>query len=166
MSGQIRSEIGEQAKELLLPALHAVVDARTAEGVRKYGQTLDQNIKPQRAKVVHLLQEILDALQYVLWGAAEDRQADVMCMQLAGMANALISQYSDLDLTELLYKEGHSSQHSALATDREIIIELFNLLADFIGSAEFYSEHRANHLQHIRRMLTTEPQAQAEGMPL
>ncbi|WP_407538897.1 hypothetical protein Q0M94_12025 [Deinococcus radiomollis] len=107
---QIRSAVAEQAKALLLPKLHPVIDTRTSGGVKKYGQTLDQNIKPQRAKVVHLLQELLDALQYVLWGAVDDEQSDVMASRLAGMANDLIRQYPDLTLNEMLFKEGYTPQ--------------------------------------------------------
>ncbi|ULH18252.1 hypothetical protein MF271_22565 (plasmid) [Deinococcus sp. KNUC1210] len=59
--------IAERIKKHLSPLLVAAVDTRTAEGLKKYGQLLDDNHKPDRAKAVHLLQELLDAAQYGTW---------------------------------------------------------------------------------------------------
>jgi len=33
----------------------------------KYGQRLEDNHQPDRAKAVHLIQELLDAAQYAAW---------------------------------------------------------------------------------------------------
>ncbi|MFC5846714.1 hypothetical protein [Deinococcus petrolearius] len=59
--------IEEQARALLNPVLGECVRQRTEAGVRKYGQTLDENEQPQREKAIHLIQELLDACQYALW---------------------------------------------------------------------------------------------------
>ena len=59
--------IEEQGRALLGPVLGSVLAQRTAAGVAKYGQRLDDNHQPDRAKAVHLVQEELDAMQYALW---------------------------------------------------------------------------------------------------
>ncbi len=59
--------IEDQARALLNPVLGECVRQRTAAGVAKYGQRLDDNHQPHRAKAVHLVQELLDASQYALW---------------------------------------------------------------------------------------------------
>ena len=59
--------IEDQGRALLGSILGEVLAQRTAAGVAKYGQTLDQNHQPDRAKAVHLVQEELDAMQYALW---------------------------------------------------------------------------------------------------
>lgn len=59
--------IEEQVRALLNPVLGECVRQRTALGVKKYGQTLDHNHQPERAKAVHAVQEALDLAQYLLW---------------------------------------------------------------------------------------------------
>lgn len=59
--------IEDTGRALLGPVLAEVLKQRTAAGVAKYGQRLDQNHQPDRAKAVHLVQEELDAMQYALW---------------------------------------------------------------------------------------------------
>lgn len=66
--------IEEQGRALLGPVLGEVLAQRTAAGVAKYGQRLDDNHQPDRAKAVHLVQELLDAVQYALW-LGETRKA-------------------------------------------------------------------------------------------
>lgn len=121
-----RSAIAERIKQFLVPALHPVVDARVEEGLRKYGQTLDDNVKPERAKAVHQLQELLDAMNYRAWrandtvgerpGTAEladhaERRQDLDLSQLARMANDLVrTEFPDLILEEMLYREGHNGR--------------------------------------------------------
>ena len=98
------SAIAERCKLLLDPTLHAVVDHRAAEGLRKDGQTIDDNAKPRRAKAVHLMQELLDAMQYVAWGAVPGAAGDA----LAVMANDLLEATPGLTFEALTFKEGHS----------------------------------------------------------
>lgn len=66
--------IEAQAQALLGPVLAEAVRQRTAAGIAKYGQRLDDNHQPDRAKAVHLAQELLDAIQYALW-LGNERQA-------------------------------------------------------------------------------------------
>lgn len=61
------STIEEQAREVLSPVLGECIRQRTEAGVRKYGQTLDDNHQPDRARVIHAVQEGLDMVQYLLW---------------------------------------------------------------------------------------------------
>lgn len=59
--------IEQQARAFLNPTLGECVRQRTEAGVAKYGQRLEDNPQPMRARTVHLLQELLDATQYALW---------------------------------------------------------------------------------------------------
>ena len=59
--------IEEQACGMVGTILADCIRQRTAAGVAKYGQRLDDNHQPDRAKAVHLVQEELDAMQYSLW---------------------------------------------------------------------------------------------------
>lgn len=84
-----------RARALLSPTLADCVQQRTAAGVAKYGQTLDDNHQPDRAKAVHLVQELLDAIQYALWlgddGLAEMLAADTETIVLRhGLSTAEI----------------------------------------------------------------------------
>ena len=97
------SVIAETAKLLLDPRLHAVVDTRTAEGLAKYRQTLDDNLKSEREKVAHLMQELLDAIQYALWQTDPE-----LALRLAAMANELLASMPDLTYEALTFKERHS----------------------------------------------------------
>lgn len=67
VNAQTPTTIEEQACELLSPRLAACIRQRTQLGIRKYGQRLDHNLQPTRARAVHLVQELLDGLQYALW---------------------------------------------------------------------------------------------------
>ena len=104
------SAIAEAAKLLLDPRLHAVVDTRTAEGLAKYGQTLDDNLKSEREKVAHLMQELLDAIQYALW-----RTDPELALELADMANKLLASVPDLTFKVLTFKERHSGAVAGIA---------------------------------------------------
>ena len=59
--------IEDQARELLSPVLRQCLRERTQAGVRKYGQRLDENDQPDRARIIHAVQEGLDMVQYLLW---------------------------------------------------------------------------------------------------
>ena len=127
----MKSSIAEHIKGYLLPALHPVVDARVEEGIKKYGQTLDDNVKPERAKAVHQLQELLDAMKYRRWRSTATvgerfptreqvylaaRRQDVDLSRLADMANEIIQEFPDLTLDEMLFREGHSGAERQGAT--------------------------------------------------
>ncbi|GAA4002053.1 hypothetical protein GCM10022631_10840 [Deinococcus rubellus] len=106
-----RSAIAERVKaHLRSPLLRQVVDARVELGIEKYGQTLDENIKPERVKAVHLIQENLDGAQYGEWMGtkAAFQFGDAVAMQLAENADAILDAYPDLTLEELLFQEGHA----------------------------------------------------------
>lgn len=60
-------DIESRARAMLNPVLSDCVLQRTAIGVAKYGQRLDDNHQPERDKAIHFIQEQLDALQYALW---------------------------------------------------------------------------------------------------
>jgi DNA-binding CsgD family transcriptional regulator len=64
--------IEQKARALLNSTLGECVRQRTRAGVKKYGQTLDDNHQPDRAKAVHLLQELMDACQYAIWAELPD----------------------------------------------------------------------------------------------
>jgi len=64
--------IEQKARALLNTTLGECVRQRTRAGVKKYGQTLDDNHQPDRAKAVHLVQELLDATQYAVWADLPD----------------------------------------------------------------------------------------------
>lgn len=103
------SVIAETAKLLLDPRLHAVVDTRTAEGLAKYGQTLDADVKSRREKGAHLMQELLDAIQYAIWQADPERPLSAsLARRLASMANELLASMPDLTYEALTFKERHS----------------------------------------------------------
>ena len=103
-----RSEIAEKVKNNLPTSLHAVIDTRVELGWKKYGQSLDDNVKTDRQKAVHLLQELLDAMQYVEWGGLKTvgsryvvRENLKECIQL------ILTENFDLTLDELGWKEGY-----------------------------------------------------------
>lgn len=64
--------IEQQARALLNPTLGECIRQRTEAGVAKYGQRLEDNPQPVRARLVHLVQELLDATQYALWAGEPD----------------------------------------------------------------------------------------------
>lgn len=59
--------IEAEVVRVLNPVLAKCLTQRTAAGVAKYGQRLEDNEQPVRAKAVHLVQELLDAAQYAAW---------------------------------------------------------------------------------------------------
>lgn len=77
------SSIEQRAQALLTPTLAECVRQRTAAGVAKYGQTLDDNHQPMRARAVHLIQELLDGVQYALW--CDDPATAEQCAALAAV---------------------------------------------------------------------------------
>lgn len=88
--------IEEQACGLVGPVLAECIKQRTAAGISKYGQRLDDNHQPDRAKAVHLVQELLDATQYALWLEWDD---------MAGHTAALASNvtaYFELTASEIV----------------------------------------------------------------
>lgn len=76
-----------QVQALVGPVLAECVRQRTAFGVAKYGQRLEDNHQPDRAKSVHLVQELLDAAQYATW-----RGNHGMAEMLGVMADAVVAQ--------------------------------------------------------------------------
>ncbi|WP_295823197.1 hypothetical protein [uncultured Deinococcus sp.] len=81
--------IEDRACALLLPHLAVCVQQRTRLGIQKYGQRLDDNVQDVVSKAVHLVQELLDAVQYALW-LDDDRLA----MTLAAHANVVATTYA------------------------------------------------------------------------
>ncbi|OWL98932.1 hypothetical protein CBQ26_00300 [Deinococcus indicus] len=108
----------EAIKPLLPPLLVQVADHRVLEGFLKYGQTLSDNHKPLRKKVVHHIQELIDALNYNEWKLMDLRRHEnhfELVFQALERRRRYIQHLSELldlvpDLTfeELTYKEGHS----------------------------------------------------------
>jgi hypothetical protein len=103
--------IADRVRPYLSPLLAQALDTRTAEGLRKYGQTLDNNHKPDRAKAVHLLQELIDASQYAEWLEVDS----MLTPLLTNLANQIADGFHDLTLDELLFKEGHSGAETVQA---------------------------------------------------
>ncbi|WP_261665252.1 hypothetical protein [Deinococcus sp. Marseille-Q6407] len=62
-----RPRIAQRVAARLPPDLAPAVLERERIGVRKYGQYMDDNHQPQRARAVHLVQEKLDGLNYSEW---------------------------------------------------------------------------------------------------
>lgn len=62
-----RPRIAQRVAAMLPPDLAPAVLERERIGVLKYGQYLDDNHQPQRARAVHLVQELLDAQAYLQW---------------------------------------------------------------------------------------------------
>ena len=91
----------------LLPELRELIFHRAEEGRIKYGQYLSDNARTERQKIVHQLQELLDALAYELWRAAPRR---TRVMTLITLIRDLIMDCSDLTMAELTFKEGHSGR--------------------------------------------------------
>ena len=91
-----RETIAVRCKRRLHPELAKALDTRTQLGIEKYGQRLDENDKPLRAKVIHLMQELLDAQQYAEW-AGRDTDA----LELANIANDLQCEF-DLAADEIV----------------------------------------------------------------
>ena len=81
--------IEEQARALLSPVLGECVRQRTEFGKAKYGQTLDHNHQSERAKVIHLMQELLDGVQYACWAGLSS-----YAWELAQMADDLRCTYN------------------------------------------------------------------------
>lgn len=90
------SLIEERARQLLNPVLSEAVKQRTEAGVKKYGQRLDDNHQPERAKAIHLIQELMDGCQYALW-----LDLNGLARTLAKAANGVQQQYG-LSVTEIM----------------------------------------------------------------
>lgn len=73
--------IEEQAVNLLSLPLASCVRQRTAFGIEKYGQRLDDNHQEGRARAIHFIHEMLDGLQYALWDG--DALSARQCANLA-----------------------------------------------------------------------------------
>lgn len=50
------------------------------------------------------------------------------------------------------------------ATDREILVEVVNLLGDIVSSQPLYDAHRKNHMRHILAMLEGKAPTLTVGM--
>lgn len=104
----------EAIKPLLPPLLVQVADHRVLEGFRKYGQVLSDNHKPLRKKVVHHIQELLDALNYNQWermdllNGSDLHMAEFRRDVYVAHLWELLTLVPDLTFEELTYKEGHS----------------------------------------------------------
>lgn len=81
--------IEDQARAMLGTVLGECIRQRTELGIQKYGQRLDDNPQPYRAKAIHLIQELLDAMQYAIW--VGDR---VTARKLARMAEGYARLFS------------------------------------------------------------------------
>lgn len=110
--------IAEQVKEVLASTgddgrLRMLVDVQTEIGVKKYGQTLDDNKKEPKAKAVHIIQELIDAMQYSQWllnDATDERAVNTLTYNIKQYAihcNSLMFLY-DLTMEDLLVKEQHN----------------------------------------------------------
>lgn len=76
----IVSQIAEDVKLLVShPRLKELVDYQVEVGIKKYGQTLDENNKPLDARIVHAIQEGVDMMQYLVWavGKLESRGLEI-----------------------------------------------------------------------------------------
>lgn len=102
-----KSAISESVKFYLNPRLHEVIDQRTALGWKKYGQSLDENVKTDDDKCVHLIQELLDAMQYVEWGGTHPFYKQTCMVMLGWMVNLLIGSFPDLTTSDFMWKEGY-----------------------------------------------------------
>ena len=103
-----RSEIAEKVKNRLPVELRAAIDTRVELGWKKYGQSLDDNIKTPRQKAVHLLQELMDALQYVEWGGITKPASKALVVShLGDCIKIVLGENLDLTLDELTWKEGY-----------------------------------------------------------
>lgn len=176
----MKSAIAEHIKGYLLPALHPVVDARVEEGIRTYGQTLDDNVKPERAKAVHQLQELLDAMKYRRWrstatvgerpGTPEladlaERRQEMDLARLAGMANEIIQEFPDLTLDEMLFREGHSGAERQGATAAGEVLELLRILDhDLAPENDHPTRHIGGNPYDLLRRAATIIRAQAEAL--
>ena len=96
----IISEIAEQAKRLLPPQLHAVLDDRVRRGVEKYHHTLDEYGLSKRRAAVNELQEALDGLQYSIVGESPLRP-----VQHAELAIQILEDHPDLTFEEMTAEE-------------------------------------------------------------
>jgi hypothetical protein len=115
--------IADEVKQMLASVgddgrLRALVDAQTAIVVAKYGQTFDDNVKESRAKAVHIVQELIDAMQYSVW-LKNDYTSEYIFNYLktdldiwARTAQMLVSEFN-LTLEELTFKESHSASGAA-----------------------------------------------------
>jgi hypothetical protein len=122
----IRCAVAERVKPRLPQLLRDVIDERVRMGFEKYGQTLGENVKPPRAKAVHLAQEYLDALMYLEW-LKQDTPEPVMRIIIGNTQRIIVSflrdltdWYPDLTVQDLLHQEGHSAVPAAIQTVREL----------------------------------------------
>ncbi|ADY27801.1 hypothetical protein Deipr_2701 (plasmid) [Deinococcus proteolyticus MRP] len=87
-----RPRIAQRVAALLPPDLAPAVLERERLGVLKYGQYLDDNHQPQRARAVHLVQELLDGANYALWLASPIRSR-LLAVLLAFLVKWLCRRY-------------------------------------------------------------------------
>lgn len=51
----------------IVDAVCAKLQSRSAVGIKKYGTTLADNNATEREKLVHLQEELMDAVNYIEW---------------------------------------------------------------------------------------------------
>lgn len=74
------SAIARHVAERLDLEMGRALHHRVHVGLLKYGQVLDDNHQEQRAKMVHLVQEGLDAAQYAAWGGEGGEMEEQVAM--------------------------------------------------------------------------------------
>lgn len=55
------------AKDPIVDSVCAKFQSRSAVGLKKYGTTLADNKATEREKLVHLQEELMDAVNYIEW---------------------------------------------------------------------------------------------------
>ena len=94
-----------------LPDIQALINNQTRIGLEKYGQTLDDNEKDNKAKAVHIVQELIDTMQYFVWLQKTYPLHSVYIEYLLDNYRINIAWlYGVFELTveDLTFKEGHS----------------------------------------------------------
>lgn len=80
--------VEDRAALRLHPDLAEAMQRRAAYGRKKYGQSLADNAQPFRGKLVHLMQELLDAVAYAEWA-----EQPGYAYLIAELANDLHDEY-------------------------------------------------------------------------
>ncbi len=102
------SQIAENVKAALPIKFHKVIDTRVQLGWKKYGQSLDDNIKTERQKAVHLLMELFDALQYLEWGAVVGTwDYEQAFQEVLNVVYTVHARFPDLTFEEMDWREGY-----------------------------------------------------------
>lgn len=155
----------EAIKPLLPPLLVQVADHRVLEGFRKYGQVLSDNHKPLRKKVVHHVQELLDALNYNEWELQDlARHEDHLTLMFEAMTRQhtyirhlfeLLALVPDLTFEELTHKEGHSESDRLRADLAAAQARVAELEAENAALREQGSLYRLDNDGHMECLAET-----------